>query len=451
LVNRAYVNVVNNMISTEPKIKVGICEGYDRIRIRLNGNFDIEGLPVLGLLGLSAEGGKIRVVDESGNEILQRGNILCRPKAKANFTIYDVTIGVKFHWERKREETFWGDLNLIASDAGKITAINEIGLEDYLVSVISSEMSAAAPLEFLKAHAVISRSWLGAILDKNKRSFPLQPGLPQNGETIRWYDREDHNHFDVCADDHCQRYQGIPERLGGRAEEAVRDTRGLFLVNNNEICDARYHKVCGGLTDDFATAWEDKKVPYLSSVSDSYQNHPPLQTEAEARSWILSSPEAYCNALDGETLREVLPSFDQETGDFFRWQVEYSRAELEGILEEKTGMDLGVLYDLIPLSRGPSGRIFRLHIVGSKSSVIVGKELEIRRLLSRSHLLSSAFTVSVERETYGRPVRFILKGAGWGHGVGLCQIGAAAMAKKEFTGEEILQHYFRGASLRRLY
>ncbi|MDP2268759.1 MAG: SpoIID/LytB domain-containing protein, partial [Deltaproteobacteria bacterium] len=324
------------------------------------------------------------------------------------------------------------------------------------VSVIASEMSAAAPLEFLKAHAVISRSWLAAMLgQKDEKAPPAQQseaaaGTPER-EIVRWYGRGEHDDFDVCADDHCQRYHGLPVIQAGRAAAAVRSTRGLFLVHDDEICDARYHKACGGLTEDFATAWEDEKVPYLTSVSDGVSDYPPVRTEGEAERWLSSSPNAYCNTDDPAILLQILPSFDQETVDFFRWQVVYSRPELEKLIAEKTGRELGTLLDLVPLARGPSGRIFRLQILGRKASLIVGKELEIRRVLSRSHLLSSAFNVSVERDPAGMPLSFTLRGAGWGHGVGLCQIGAAVMATRGFNAPEILQHYFRGAYLQKLY
>lgn len=439
------------MVRSEPQIKVGICTGQE-VRFRLNGLFRLEDSLFSGTFRARAEAAGVRVFDEKGREILHRAEVLFRPEGKATFTIYDVTIGVNFHWERKQEEIFYGDLRFIASDAGGITAVNEIPLEDYLVSVISSEMSDTAPLEFLKAHAVISRSWLMAMLEqKGNQALPVKPSRIEDGEIIRWYDRKEHELFDVCADDHCQRYQGIGLSQGERAGEAVRATRGLFLIRDNEICDARYHKACGGMTEDFATAWEDKEVPCLSSVADSAIKHPPVRTEREARNWILSHPDAYCNVADIQVLQHVLPVFDRETENFFRWQVEYSRTELEEIIGEKTEIDVGILHDLVPLMRGASGRIFRLQIIGSKGSVIVGKELEIRRLLSRSHLLSSAFIVSIERDPFNVPARFILQGAGWGHGVGLCQIGAAVMADRGFKAMEILLHYFSGAHLKQLY
>ena len=290
--------------------------------------------------------------------------------------------------------------------------------------------------------------WAG----KARHGENVSPGpAPQTKEFIRYYDRVDHTLFDVCADDHCQRYQGITRLIAENARQAVKRTLGLFLVYNNEICDARYHKACGGLTDNFANTWDNVTVPYLTSVSDSAIPHDPIRTEDAARQWILGDPEAYCNAKDNNTLRRILPSFDQETTDFFRWKVTYTRTELEEIIREKSGIDFGNLLSLTPVERGPSGRIVRLQIAGSKRTLTIGKELEIRRWLSRSHLYSSAFVVCAENDASGLPVSFLLRGAGWGHGVGLCQIGAAVMALKGFTAESILKHYFRGAELQKLY
>jgi SpoIID/LytB domain protein len=268
---------------------------------------------------------------------------------------------------------------------------------------------------------------------------------------MRWYDREDHRDFDVCADDHCQRYQGVSKIVSSAAARAVDETRGVFLVYNNELCDARFSKSCGGISEAFENAWEDAKIPYLQPVSDAAIEHPLIRLEAQAERWILSSPEAYCNTKDGNVLRQILPSFDQETTDFFRWKVEYKREELEALLAAKSGINFGKLLDLIPIQRGCSGRIIKLKIAGSEKSIIVGKELEIRRWLSKSHLYSSAFIVRTERDEQGIPTKFILHGAGWGHGVGLCQIGAAVMATKGFKAEEIVKHYFQNAELRKLY
>jgi SpoIID/LytB domain protein len=347
------------------------------------------------------------------------------------------------------DQTFQGDLILLPRKDGTIAAINEIPLEDYLKSVISSEMSGAAPMEFLKAHAILSRSWVLAALGRKKKtketSIPAKRIIEKDGEVIRWYDREDHDLFDVCSDDHCQRYQGITKIVSEQAEQAVRETRGMVITYQDEICDARYSKACGGLTEDFDTAWYDKRVPYLGSISDASVPHQPIGTEEEASRWILSDPEAYCNTKDEHLLEKILPDFDRETIGFFRWAIEYSRGELEEVLREKSGFDFGTLQEIVPLSRGPSGRISRLKIVGSKRSMVVGKELEIRRWLSRSHLYSSAFLVTFEAG------RVIFHGAGWGHGVGLCQIGAAVMATRGFSAEEILRHYFRGVEIKKVY
>jgi SpoIID/LytB domain protein len=360
-----------------------------------------------------------------------------------------VTIGNRFHWERTEDQTFQGDLILRSRKDGTISAINEIPLEDYLTSVISSEMSAAAPMEFLKAHAVLSRSWLLAALGRRRKIIETSPSASKTtereGEVIRWYEREDHDLFDVCSDDHCQRYQGITKIISKQAVVAVRETFGMVITFNGEICDARYSKCCGGITEEFDTAWDDKQFPYLESISDASILYPPIRTEEEASTWILSDPEAYCHTKDEGLLEKMLPGSDRETKNFFRWRIEYSREELEEILQEKSSFDFGTLKEIIPLRRGSSGRVSRMKIVGSKQSMVVGKELEIRRWLSWSHLFSSAFVVKVEGE------RFIFYGAGWGHGVGLCQIGAAVMASEGFSAEKILKHYFRGVEIKKIY
>jgi peptidoglycan hydrolase-like amidase len=274
----------------------------------------------------------------------------------------------------------------------------------------------------------------------------------KGGEVIRWYDREDHDLFDACADDHCQRYRGITTIVSKHAEEAVQETYGSVITYRNIICDARYSKACGGMTEDFDTAWgEHKRVPYLSSISDAPVSHSPIRTEEEASAWILSDPEAYCHTRDKGLLERILLDSDRNIEGFFRWAIVYSRKELEEILQEKSGFDFGTLQEITPLHRGPSGRISRLRIVGSKRSIVVGKELEIRRWLSRSHLYSSAFVVRMESNPHGQIEKFTLYGAGWGHGVGLCQIGAAVMATRGFSGEEILKHYFQGVEIEKIY
>ncbi len=331
--------------------------------------------------------------------------------------------------------------------------INNVPLEEYLTSVISSEMSATAPPELLKAHAITSRSWLVAMLERSHRTPMASPSPPgtDSAEIVRWYTREDHDLFDVCADDHCQRYQGITRILSSAAEEAVRSTRGVFLVHHEGICDARFYKACGGRTENFENAWEDVPVPYLRSIADTPSDLPPVITEDDMEKWISHPPDAYCNTSDGEILRQILPSFDQETTDFYRWKIVYRREELERLILKKSGIDVGILLDLQPLHRGPSGRITRLRVVGTTRSVIVGKELEIRRWLSPSHLYSSAFLVRTDRDADGTPVQFTLLGAGWGHGVGLCQIGAAVMATRGFSADAIVRHYFPGVALQKLY
>jgi len=437
----------------EPKIKVGICDGYPEIRGRLNGVYRTNGSSLAGEFAARPREGAVGLYDAFGREILRSPTIHLIAGGRETFTLHEVTIGVRFHWERREEQTFSGDLMFLPSGKGTLVAVNEVSVEEYLMSVVASEMSGEAPFAFLKAHAIASRSWLVAML---RRGSDMKGGgreteIRREGEVVRWYDREDHSLFDVCADDHCQRYQGITGRTSGRAAEAVRGTRGVFLIHEGAICDARYHKSCGGLTENFATCWEDQSVPYLSHVSDSARPYAPLRTEKDAERWILSCPDVFCRTRDQDLLRRILPASDRETVDFSRWQVSYGREELEAILREKSGIDFGVLHNLVPLERGPSGRIRLLRIAGSKATVAVGKELEIRRWLSPSHLYSSAFIVSTTRNPSGMPMRFTLFGAGWGHGVGLCQIGAAVMAEKGYQDEEILRHYFRGTALVKRY
>jgi SpoIID/LytB domain protein len=308
-------------------------------------------------------------------------------------------------------------------------------------------MNADAPMEFLKAHSILSRSWLLAALDQKKETKRTSKPVTSitKEEVIRWCDREDHDLFDVCADDHCQRYQGITKIVSEQAKEAVQETSGRVMTYQGEICDSRYSKCCGGLTEEFDTAWDDKRVPYLRSIPDTSVLHQATNTEEEAQRWILSAPEAYCNTRDEDLLEKILSEVDRKTKTFFRWTVEYRREELEEILREKSGFDFGTLQEIVPLRRGSSGRISKLKIVGSKRTMVVGKELEIRRWLSRSHLQSSAFLVTFEAG------RVVFHGAGWGHGVGLCQIGAAIMANRRFSAEEILKHYFRNIEIRKIY
>lgn len=438
------------MITSEPVIKVGVIERYPEVSGELLQKFKIaEDVIVSGPFRAVLKDGDVVLYGGKEIELLRGRQIVFTPVNGGAFTLHDVLFGINFHWERKEHQTFQGALRLAARPDG-ITAINEVSVEEYLASVISSEMSASAPMELLKAHAITSRSWLVAMLEMKKKfstlGIPSQRTSRSETELIRYYDREDHDIFDVCADDHCQRYQGITKDISNAAKEAITATRGVFLVHHNEICDARFSKSCGGISEPFHTTWAETPFPYLQPVPCSADHaYQPLKNEDEALRWILSKPEAFCNTTDGNILRQILPSFDQETTDFFRWTVRYSVQELSDLVKKKSGIDFGTIKQLVPVKRGPSGRITRLRIEGSKQTLTVGKELEIRRWLSSSHLYSSAFVVEKENDA------FILRGGGWGHGVGLCQIGAAVMAVKGFTSEQIVKHYFREAELRKIY
>jgi SpoIID/LytB domain protein len=435
-------------------------------RITLSGRFLTEDGGSLGEGDYSAswESGVVRLKGMTG---VRAPSILLRPVdwESCAFTVHDITIGIDFHWERKEAQRFKGALRLTATREG-MTLINELPLESYLVSVISSEMSASCPPELLRAHSVVSRSWLLAQLSKSAGESQMERARMTEGdsktierapdEIIRWYGRESHADFDVCADDHCQRYQGISKAFSPEAFDAARDTRGKVLASGDEICDTRYSKSCGGMTEVYRAAWEEREATYLMSVYDGSGEladyRTPLADESNAEAWITSSPPAYCNNVTAELLARILPGFDQETRDFYRWEVSYSQDELRQILRGRLGIDLGRILALEPIERGESGRIIRLRIRGTAHSLVIGKELEIRRALSRSHLYSSAFVVRAEQDGLkDYPERFRLIGAGWGHGVGLCQIGAAVMADRGYAHDEILAHYFRGAMLRTLY
>lgn len=359
-----------------------------------------------------------------------------------SFSLMDVVIGVNFHWQRLETQTFRGSLRLLA-DGGKIWAINDLPVEDYLESVISSEMSAQSSLPLLMAHAVISRSWLMSQIDGNTAP---NTQASHGDAFIRWYDHTDHTLFDVCADDHCQRYQGITKETSPNVAEAIRRTRGELLTYGDEICDARFSKCCGGAMEEFQYCWDDTPKPYLKGIGDTPEETiPDLTVEENARQWILSSPNSFCNTADKRILSQVLNDYDQETTDFYRWRVSYTQEELSKLVEKKLGAGLGTITDIRPLKRGTSGRICELRITGTKKTIVVGKELEIRRALSESHLYSSAFVVEKQGDT------FTLIGAGWGHGVGLCQIGAAVMGDKGYAYDEILRHYYPGAEIEKAW
>ena len=435
----------------EPIVSVGIVSA-SKLCFSLNAPYTVCGSQRCGKQVVELSEGRILWENTLYDELLFEPT-----DAQSSFTLEDVTIGVNFHWERKEAQTFLGKLRFIVED-NNICAINELPVETYLTSVISSEMRATSSLELLKAHAVISRSWLLAQIEQRKaenNNVEKQPSFfKTNEEIVRWYDREDHKRFDVCADDHCQRYQGITKAANKHVVEAIQQTAGEILTSHGEICDARYSKCCGGAVEEFQYCWENIKKPYLQALPDTLPDTTPLPDltdETVARQWILSSPDAFCNTTDQKVLSQVLNDFDQETTDFYRWSQTYSQAEVKQLLEEKLEVQFGDIIDLIPLERGKSGRIYRLKIVGKKRTLIIGKELEIRRALSKSHLYSSAFIVEKADIKDGVPQKFIIKGAGWGHGVGLCQIGAAMMGKQGYRYEEILLHYYKGAEITKAY
>lgn len=444
----------------QPNVNVGIVSGQ-KIHFSLNKPYLAKGEMVTGEQEVAfSEGGILW----NGN---QYSSLTFHPQsADASFSLSDVTIGVNFHWERKETQTFLGTLHFVV-ESDKICAINELPVERYLESVISSEMSATSSLELLKAHAVISRSWL--LAQMKKRREVAESGnnffsfVKKEDRLIRWYDREDHTIFDVCADDHCQRYQGITKETSPHVAEAIRQTKGQILMDGDDICDARFSKCCGGVTEEFQYCWEDTPKNYLSSVRDIIQGVksagtaapaplPSLQDEAAAEAWIRSNPPAFCNTTDKKILSQVLNDYDQETADFYRWKVTLTQEKLKQLLDEKLKMNFGDILDLQAEERGKSGRISKLRIVGTEKTFVIGKELEIRRALSDTHLYSSAFVVDrCDIDEKGVPQRFDIIGAGWGHGVGLCQIGAAVMGEEGFDYDAILLHYYQGAEIKKVY
>ena len=502
--------------SWQPVIDVGLLTA-PQLRVRFNQPFTGPDSRKGGICGEQAFTLADGMVEWNGKRY---GRLEFRPAGSApeegdsrGFTLHKVRIGINFHWEREEDQMFFGGLTILPSEEG-LVAINSVLTEDYLLSVISSEMNGDAPEEFLKAHAVISRSWLlarptlgggdnahgsegprhSAAANGDNPDSPESPGNGHSGQgisapgslendrIIRWYDREDHSLFDVCADDHCQRYQGLLRAGNANIRRAIEATRGLVLTDGPDgaICDTRFSKCCGGVSERFSACWADEDYAYLQPVRDyaclqtdednaaddgtpvTVGTIPDLSDEQTAREWILSSPKAFCNTSDPALLSTILNSYDQETADFYRWRVEYTQEELSDLLHRRSGIDFGSVLELRPLRRGASGRIIELLIRGTLQTVTVGKELEIRRWLSESHLYSSAFvvdTVYAEPASDGQdirpginaPARFILHGAGWGHGVGLCQIGAAAMSARGCTFDRILAHYFRGSCLTRLY
>ncbi len=438
-------------MTTQPQVKVGIMSS-PQIKFVFAAPYAVDGTTVEGAQEAAIDNGKV-LWNGSAYDMIEFTPV---DLENGSFELIDVTIGVNFHWERKENQSFRGSLRLIV-EGDKLTAVNILPVEEYLLSVISSEMSATASLELLKAHAVISRSWLLAQMEKNQQlaaeEIPYNPCTRTADELVRWYDREDHVNFDVCADDHCQRYQGITRESTPTVRDAIKATWGQVLTYDGKLCDARFSKSCGGVFEQFEYCWEPKHYHYLVARLDNpnTMQFPDLTVEENARKWILSAPEAFCNTHDKRILSQVLNSYDQETTDFYRWTVEYDQAELSRLVRERSGEDYGDIVDLVPVARGTSGRLYRLKIVGTKKTCIIGKELEIRRTLSPSHLYSSAFVVEKQGENGGVPERFVLKGAGWGHGVGLCQIGAAVMGEKGYNYKEILLHYFIDADITKQY
>jgi len=449
---------------TEPEISVGILSETS-LNFELYGDFKSPGFrnTFSGRFTAAVQDDKI-VITRGTDRLEVTNEIIFEPQDPGveSFLIRDVTIGVDFHWQRKQKERFTGALKLLKEN-DKVTVINVLPIENYLASVVSSEMSSKSELQLLKAHAIVSRSWIISQLMKpkanqgprSKNDADVLNTESGEDEIIKWYDRQDHTSFDVCADDHCQRYQGITKIFTENARKAVAQTYGIVLVENNRVCDTRYSKSCGGISEAFENVWEPVKYDYLSSVID-YKFEPEnydldFTQERNAVKWIKSKPNSYCNTDDKKILAQVLLDYDQETTDFFRWKVEYTQQELADIIKSKSGLDFGDIIDLEPVERGYSARLTRLRIKGTKKTLVIGKELEIRRILSPTHLYSSAIIAEKDDIVNDIPQKFIIYGAGWGHGVGMCQIGAAVMAERGHLFDEILLHYFKNARLKKIY
>jgi len=437
----------------EPVIAVGLVERAESVTLQLLDDF-ITGTGIRlapGEYRIECREGRLAVNGPPEGELTYAKISGIAPGARFRLP---VTIGIDFHWQQRRILTYCGALSVLPLPGNLVTVINEIPLEAYILSVSCSEMSADAPEEFLKAHSIISRSWLLAQLALKRGAPQPQAITPaKNGELLRWYDRQSHSDFDVCADDHCQRYQGIDMITNGRVSRAVEATRGQTLVYDGKPCDARFSKCCGGVTEDFRLAWSDIAHPYLVPLFDGPSGRlpdPPLSDEQAARDFIAASPDVYCNCADETILGAILTNYDRTTRDFFRWRVRLTPEEIAGLLKKKLDRDLGRIIALEPIERGCSARIKRLRLRGENAAMVIGKELEIRRALSPAHLYSSAFAVDVEGPAE-RPAAFVLSGAGWGHGVGLCQIGAAVMACRGIGCGEILRHYYPGGSIERWY
>ena len=440
----------------EPLVKVGIIRG-DELRIDFLGtyfskNFDAE---FSGRITFTFENGLITVTSRESKVSTTR-TVDFEPVAieHDSFIVHGVEIGRDFHWQQKKNLRYLGSLSVIVEN-NTLTLINILPIETYLISVVSSEMSSNASEEFLKCSAVVSRSWLLAQLHSAAAEETDQPEEQEKNKAIRWYNREDHRNYDVCSDDHCQRYQGFNPSIGSNVYSAVRQTRGLVLMSNGDICDTRFSKCCGGITEAYENVWENREVPYLAGIVDNRYSDEgydiDFSDEISASKWILDKPPAFCNTERLDVLSKILLDYDFRTKDFFRWSVEYTQSELAQIIKKKSGIDFGKILDLVPLKRGKSSRLIELKIVGTKKEYTFGKELEIRKMLSESHLYSSAIIIEKLDKKDRVPQRFIIRGAGWGHGVGMCQIGAACMAERGHQFDEILGHYFQNAQLTKYY
>ena len=446
-----------NTLIKPPVVKVGILSD-EKIEFGLYGNYSAYGFNQTfnGVINAELKDGKIicrfeqKTVEVSDEIQFDPSN------EKIDYFLFnEIKIGQSFHWEYKEKERFRGSL-LLKKWEGKIVVINLINIENYLRSVISSEMSDKSTLQALKAHAVVSRSWiLSHMTTEEFKKNKIENELEKDTEHITWTKRQEHTLYDVCATDHCQRYHGITKLSTGMALRAINETKGLVLTYKNKICDTRYSKCCGGISESFENVWEPKKIEYLSSIID-YKFEPEnysmdFSNEECSRKWISNSPPAFCNTNDKTILSNILVKYDQQTNDFYRWEVKYNQQTLAKIIKDKTVIDFGEIIDLIPGERGDSSRLITLKIVGTKKTLIVGKELEIRRILSKTHLYSSAIVIEKQDVKEGVPQKFIIKGAGWGHGVGLCQIGAAVMSAEGYKFDEILSHYFSKATLKKIY
>ena len=452
--------MLRGILMKEPNVSVAIMTD-EQISFELHGEFmcSCKKVKCSGTYVAKATGSEITIAKGSESLTVENNTIFSPSDlGSESFRLKGVLIGKHFHWQKRENQVFLGSLKLVIEN-DQITAINVIPVENYLESVISSEMNALSSPALLKAHAIISRSWLLAQIEKRKEidssDQKYKSFVEADEELIKWYDREDHTLYDVCADDHCQRYQGITKMYAHNAQDAVEKTRGIVLRYNDQICDTRFSKSCGGISESFENVWEPIEHPYLKSIVDyKFENEGydlDLREEGAAEKWIRDNPHAFCNTNDEKILSQVLVDYDRETTDFYRWKVEYSQKELADLIILKSGIDFGEIIDLVPIERGYSGRLIKLKIDGTKKSMIIGKELEIRKVLSKNHLYSSAIVIDKRDVVDGIPQTFVLTGGGWGHGVGLCQIGAAVMGEMGFSFDEILLHYFKGATIKKIY